>query len=482
MNRGDKEWTEVQQRKGPTHSGNESDVNRNEIKKAFARHGTVSDVFFPGKKGRNGSYYLFIRYLGVKDTHKLEKAIDGTIYRGRKLSVNLDKYRRKENTCAQAPRSGRNNGGTTANQTPGFRDRRNFAEVVRPIPPSQPTSSMQKPTIILQPDPETDSRLRKSTLVGEALSLAHLGHMKSLLSIKEIPNFEIKYIGGHKVLLVFDHSVGAKEFMENCDRWKEYMKWVKLDAVADSMKYDRVAWIRIVGLPLRYWGEKNFLAITAPFGETIAPYDDLPNRVDMSCVKIGILTEIRKSINDEIMISIDGELTKIGIIEFDEDYFPFRFNSVTNPYESEDENDETEDGVSDTWMQDEKDEALEDGEIDMRTENIETMFCNETVGIGGVDDDRRTERIQNSGGEDPAGVTHTTYATPPHMLAVESSPREVAHIKPNGKGILGNSPNKYVGSTEANKQKNQNGATITSWCDVPNRLPNVGCFRPFPSN
>lgn len=45
-----------------------------------------------------------------------------------------------------------------------------------------------------------------------------------------------------------------------------------------------------MGIPLHLWGESNFAKITKGYGTTIAPFDELPNRVDLSCVKIGILT------------------------------------------------------------------------------------------------------------------------------------------------------------------------------------------------
>lgn len=64
------------------------------------------------------------------------------------------------------------------------------------------------------------------------------------------------------------------------------MKWVKPGDLESTMKYERVAWIRITGLPLQYWGETNFSIIVAQYGIIIAPYDDLPNRVDMSHMKI----------------------------------------------------------------------------------------------------------------------------------------------------------------------------------------------------
>lgn len=55
------------------------------------------------------------------------------------------------------------------------------------------------------------------------------------------------------------------------------------------------------------------------FGINISPFDDIFNRVDMSCIKVGILTTIRRRISEEIIILADGRGVRIGKTEFDED-------------------------------------------------------------------------------------------------------------------------------------------------------------------
>ncbi|KAL4567502.1 hypothetical protein LXL04_023087 [Taraxacum kok-saghyz] len=88
-------------------------------------------------------------------------------------------------------------------------------------------------------------------------------------------------------------------------------------------------------MPLNLWGERNFEEVTRHFGKTIAPFDEILHRVDLSCAKIGILTKRRARINDELYVAINDTLIKIGFIEFDEDWFPFRFDSSKIFYEDE---------------------------------------------------------------------------------------------------------------------------------------------------
>lgn len=152
--------------------------------------------------------------------------------------------------------------------------------------------------------------------------------------------------------MLFDHSIAAKEFMFDDLKWKEYLKWVRWEDQVDSHE-ERVAWIRVTGLPLHLWGQRNFQSITDGFGKTIAPFEDIPHIVDLSHAKIGLLTSRRTRINNEIQASFEGKVYKLGIIEFDEDWFPFKF------VPSEDDNEKT---VSEDEMAEQNDER-EEGEI-----------------------------------------------------------------------------------------------------------------------
>lgn len=104
----------------------------------------------------------------------------------------------------------------------GTRERRTFAEIVRVGKtdhiPHDASVKTPKPIIVLQPDIEINNKMRKILFVGEALSLTHLGNLPKLFALKETLDFGIKCIGGLKILLVFEHSVGAKSFLEKQDR------------------------------------------------------------------------------------------------------------------------------------------------------------------------------------------------------------------------------------------------------------------------
>lgn len=141
-------WTEVRRRKKHADvatlneityfvSNVPGDVNREEIRKAFLMFGKVSDVYFPGRKGKNGQFYLFIRFMDVVDKLALERQIDGTMHKGRKLSINLEKHPR-ETIAPKIGHNRREHGAYKGKKTQNFRDTRTFAEVTCPRPKHQP--------------------------------------------------------------------------------------------------------------------------------------------------------------------------------------------------------------------------------------------------------------------------------------------------------------------------------------------------------
>ncbi|CAI9265576.1 unnamed protein product [Lactuca saligna] len=434
-------------------------------------------------------------FADVKNVKHMENRIDGTMVRGTRLDVNLALHKRKElpsmtKKINSNPSARHNDPFTNKKPAQGVwgrpRDHRTFAKVLGkkthshtappPPPPIPPHIALSK---------NTENWIWKTSLMGEAMSLDHLGHMPKLLSFRNDILMEIKYVGeggGLKVLLQFNDSVTAKEFKDNKQRWQEHLKWVDWAEKIDR-EFDRVAWIRIVGLPIHLWGERNFSKITEGYGVTISPFDELPNRVDLSCVKIGILTKRRTRINDEIFVSCEGKFIKLGIIEFDEDWFPFKFDHSEDYYEKDDlsevdetdEENEDEEGVSDTWMHEDGGE-MEEGEI--------SPFS--VVREEPLQGDRSPETEKSVGA--PVKSTMSIRAnqeTPGSPQRMETYPRESGGPPHDTlSGIVGNSIipshqfcDEMIGATNV----------ITTpppkahMNNLVNGLPH-GCFGPFPSH
>ncbi|CAI9271455.1 unnamed protein product [Lactuca saligna] len=243
-----------------------------------------------------------------------------------------------------------------------------------------------------------DRWLTKSTLIGEAKSLEHLGHMPTLISIHSEHRPSAKYLGGMLALISFDSTVAAREFLENETNWKDTFKWMKMGSTAVT-KSECITWIRIVGLRIQLWNNSNFSAIGEKFGKIVVPIDHITNRIELSVVKLAILTNKLTKINEEIQVEADGRSFHVGIIEYeDEPWFSFKFDNEEHPYEDQVLDDKTEnesmvsesnnwnsteedEGVSATWIND-----MEEGEI-VQDRNPNSLIYH-------------TEEKTNEGGDD----------------------------------------------------------------------------------
>ncbi|CAH1416427.1 unnamed protein product [Lactuca virosa] len=110
----------------------------------------------------------------------------------------------------------------------------------------------------------------------------------------------------------------------------------------NEIRYERIAWLKILGLPLNLLDKSNFSAM-GRFGRVINPFDGIRNCRDYSMGKVGVLTSKMTWINEEITIIAGGETITVGVVEYTDDWSPFKplpFDKVEEESVDEDEKDE----------------------------------------------------------------------------------------------------------------------------------------------
>lgn len=102
------------------------------------------------------------------------------------------------------------------------------------------------------------------------------------------------------------------------------------------------------------------------FGKVIIPFENIFDRRDLSMGKVGVITSRTKWINKEVQICVNGAVYCVGVVEYTDDWSPFKpcqFDKVEDVSDSEgSENDTEDDGISETWIP-EDDNDLEEGEF-----------------------------------------------------------------------------------------------------------------------
>ncbi|KAL4581815.1 hypothetical protein LXL04_006346 [Taraxacum kok-saghyz] len=343
-------------------SGMTTGVKKDDIRKCFERYGDLVDVFIGKKKDAAGKNFAFVKFHNVGDIWKLESDMQSVICAGKPVYVNVARYGRNKAPIFEPKDTTRKSHGPISHRQNSHR---------QPLKPPQPScydvsiarrsyadvTSGSLPTPIT-PNPCNSSInwLTDKVLVGEALSIDHLASLHAGLG-SDVTLESIKYLGGLKVRLTFKDLSNASNFMADTSRWIEWLHWVVPGNSKDFCD-ERIAWVNIIGLPMRFWSDENIHSIIRNFGNIIVHSDEMGSKVDDSIIQMGILTKSQRWLNAEVAVTVEGNHFNVGVVEFDKNWSPFSNNTFMGSDSSSDkqENDEDE-GISDTDM------ALEEGEI-----------------------------------------------------------------------------------------------------------------------
>ncbi|KAI3508269.1 hypothetical protein L1887_23275 [Cichorium endivia] len=472
------------------------------VKRIFQKHGTVVDIYMAGKKDSNRKNFAFVRFNGVDCEEKLEKSLQGLRYSRNPLVINIARFERKQTGGIQTSVLHPRRPHKTQSNKPlgGARDKRSFAEVAAggaqsaapPPTPPPPPYLKTVPIDLVHGSSLIHWLSDKQTLIGELLSFDHLEKLPHSITNGDGSFCEFKYLGGLRVGIRFASCRDRNLFVKS---WTEWFCWVDSGDIA-AQTFDRIAWIKIYGLPYKLWNEENFAKIGESFGRVIVPYNLDQAAVDLSFVKMGILTQFKIPISSESVVSINGQVLKIGVVEMDFDWTPFKLASFTQEKEiSSDEDDdddengfsEDEDGISDTVcvIAPEEGEIIEDDDVEMVADSAVAD------GIAGGGDGAE---IQTSVA--PAGVS---AAVEPNESDINGSkepqssptyippPADKCHVgnmeKSDGAMVNNSSPRMDLPSCDGNTHV----PSLANQVDPPSfgpfeNLANSGCFGPFPSN
>ncbi|KAL4555267.1 hypothetical protein LXL04_037882 [Taraxacum kok-saghyz] len=284
-----------------------------------------------------GSFFAFVKFAKVEVQQQIEKIIEGLKeieIRGKKLRANYAKHPR-----AMAKKSGQ--WPTVPVERvfrPANRGARSFAEVTK-----GDVKTASKPQITLDCVSEIKQWADNSVLLGEVPSFDVICNFPSLLAMEGYDVTDIKYVGGMQVSMKFRTARAAGNFKANKGIWLKWFVWV--DLFGKVRKHPgRIAWLKVVGVPITAWDESNFAAIAGYFGKVLVDVAPFWNRTDVSGGKICILTEHMKKINNEVEVALLGVIFKVGVIEIEDGWTPFSPYSTPSVVGSDGEDDRNSDG------------------------------------------------------------------------------------------------------------------------------------------
>ncbi|KAJ0661055.1 hypothetical protein HanOQP8_Chr14g0544461 [Helianthus annuus] len=155
---------------------------------------------------------------------------------------------------------------------------------------------------VVAPD-RTDAMqdLKGVAVVGRAVDLETLVDLDRLLHIAKVSYGKIQYLGGLSVLISFREEPASRLFLESKDLWGPWFSKLSVWE-GQSLPFEKVAWLRVIGLPLHLLDRDIIKLVGEPFGKILHVQKDFGTANDLSFVRIGVLSGVVDRIKDVVTL------------------------------------------------------------------------------------------------------------------------------------------------------------------------------------
>ncbi|MFS7938734.1 hypothetical protein Hanom_Chr05g00443271 [Helianthus anomalus] len=192
-----------------------------------------------------------------------------------------------------------------------------------------------------------------------------LSMMRQAIEDEGLTEVGISFVGGVTYMLTFNDKVAANTCMELNVKFfntmfSKYYLWL-----GDDIPFSRLATLKITGVPFLIRDNNLFDNIGGLFGEVIQKSSFSWQEEDNSSASIKILTSQPSKIDQVVVIKWNNRTIAIWVAEYDGQWQPDRddvslSDSQGNDYESS----------SDSDMDSEEADDLEEGEIKQSVDNV----------------------------------------------------------------------------------------------------------------
>ncbi|MFS7947649.1 hypothetical protein Hanom_Chr06g00550731 [Helianthus anomalus] len=183
--------------------------------------------------------------------------------------------------------------------------------------------------------PAFSSRFDRSVL-ARVRDFNVLVSIKRLVSSAGIFDVVFHYVDGFNLLLVFKDKNSAADFIGLDIVWKEWFSHADL-WVGQAYAFERVAWLRVHGIPLHLFCEEVVHDICKRYGSVAKPPQISEDVGDLSMVCVGVLVGEGKRFLEELVLNWNGKRYRVWVSEELGDWTP---NYLEEDGDSEDSDDE----------------------------------------------------------------------------------------------------------------------------------------------
>lgn len=283
--------------------------------------GTIFDIYIARKRNKEGKRFGFVSFLDVKDCKELLKTLSSVRLGDFKLKFNIARFVLEEGEIDQSKRDVRKTRPSkTAGKGPSLKPFVfTWVEVNNMSFKEASTGESMGKMVTVDDSVEAFRSMHGRTIYVRLKSLEVLKNIRSTLREMKLQEGFVRYIGGLSILVEFqsnEHAVMAKdEMVKRKDCFDAPLLWE-----GQPIPFDRVAWLKIVGLPLSISDPVVLNDIGSLFGMVIKEACVDEQGYDCSFHYVGVIVNHGKVINDVAFIRWRGKSFKVWVSETEKDW------------------------------------------------------------------------------------------------------------------------------------------------------------------
>ncbi|KAJ0579889.1 putative RNA recognition motif domain, nucleotide-binding alpha-beta plait domain superfamily [Helianthus annuus] len=302
-----------------------------ELKCGLAGLGDVWGTYVAKKRDKEGRRFGFASFKDVRDKSELERSLKGIKLGGCKLVVNIARFA-KENGGGGAP-VGPPKDPEFSNHRPfpqgdartfNCRDGRSYSDVLGKGKGVESglgggssfavLSSVGRKSIVIPDRSMAFKDLWRKAVVARTMNLETLVDLDHLLRIAKSEVVSIQYLGGLSVLISFCDEGLASSFLESKELWGPWFSKVAMWE-GQSLPFERVAWLRFLGVPLHLVDPEVLRMIGESFGKFLHVQKSFCEEKDLSVVRVGVLVGDVERVKEFVSIKWKNRSFRIWVEE-----------------------------------------------------------------------------------------------------------------------------------------------------------------------
>ncbi|KAM0043891.1 putative RNA recognition motif domain, nucleotide-binding alpha-beta plait domain superfamily [Helianthus debilis subsp. tardiflorus] len=261
-------------------------------------YGDICDLYIARKRDKMGNRFGFVSFLDVKDCKELIKQIGNTRIGNCWLKANVARFTLEEGEICQEPvtiqkKHAQKEERMVPPSTSYYNGTRSFSDIL--------TGRQEGKSVVIDNQVNAFRGLHGKSVVARMIDLEALKNIYVILDDLCPGLGKVQHLGGLSVLISFEYKDLVPTFLTAA---REVIgKFSSLDVwEGQSFGYERLAWLKLVGIPLHLIASKVIDAVSSVFGKIIHRAAGSDSDDDLSYDYIGVLLGYGKRINEDVKL------------------------------------------------------------------------------------------------------------------------------------------------------------------------------------